>query len=134
MSDYSGLETINTYLSYLKEIPSGIYDFAYRHPQLELPINETDQNFFLEALYAPMFQPVKPGQGNLPRKVNETYILAKNNAEIVHQELLQVMKKYKLSAFVGPSDSSIYSVAAKIGGPSVTVPADFLRLNGEFEW
>lgn len=108
-------------------------DFAYRHPELELPTNETDQSFFLKSLYNPMFQPVIPGQANLSRKFNETYIAAKENAELVHKELIQVMKRYKLSAFVGPSDSAIYSVAAKVGGPSITVPANFLRLTGTVE-
>ena len=45
-----------SYISNLKEVPSAVYDlggiiyFAISHPELELPGNQTDQGYLIEAL------------------------------------------------------------------------------------
>lgn len=126
---------MSKYLSFLKHIPSGIFnlggiiDFAYTHPQLELPEGDTDQCRFLNALYSPMYAPIDPNQPQ-KRKLNETYAAALHRGKEAEEEINHIIKTYRVEVIVGPTEGSLYSVAAKAGTPSITVPSGFLRSEG----
>ncbi|UZJ57416.1 hypothetical protein CBS101457_006736 [Exobasidium rhododendri] len=129
--------TIDSYLSYLKHIPSGIFnmggliDFANTHPELELPEGEADQSVFLESLYSPVFGPINIDKmGNQVRPFNITYQSSQEAIKEVGAEIRDTFHQNSLSTIVGPSDSYIYSLAAKLGIPSITVPNSYLRLQG----
>jgi hypothetical protein len=132
----SHLESMNTYLSYLKHIPSGLFDmggivdFTVKHPELELPEGEEDHSFLTKTLYSPIFAPLTVGQDSQTRKLNDSYAIALERGHQLHKDLRHIMKNNKVNALVGPSDSLLHSLAAKAGSPSITVPAGFLRLKG----
>jgi amidase len=130
--------TIDSYLSYLKHIPSGIFnmggliDFANSHPELELPEEEADQSVFIETLYSPVFGPIEidDKNGNQARQFNETYKSGQEDIKRLGTEIRDIFQQTSISALVGPSDSYIYSIAAKLGVPSITVPNSYLRSEG----
>jgi amidase len=128
---------MNKYLSFLKHIPSGIYnfagliDFANKHPDLELPEGETDQAVFIDTLYRPLYAPTQiDDEGRQKITYNKTYISGQRVIKKAEIEVEKVMKKYRLTTLIGPSESYLFSLAAKIGFPSISVPSGFLRSSG----
>lgn len=127
---------MNTYLSYLQHIPSGLFDmggiidFTLKHPELELPEGEEDHYFLLKTLYSPLYAPLRVEEDSKARKLNESYALALDRSHQLHEDLHRLMKSNKVTALVGPSDSLLHSLAAKAGSPSITIPAGFLRPEG----
>lgn len=134
-------EDLNTYLSYLKKIPSGsvnigaVIQFAIENPSLELPAPETDQSNFITALKTPYYAPREPGSADAldGRRLNATYAAALATGVRVGKAIDRALEKYNIQALVAPSDSFLYSLAAKAGYPAITVPAGFLRNSSDVE-
>lgn len=62
--------------------------------------------------------------------MNRTYVEAIHANQNLARILDDTLKMNDIEALVAPSDSFLYSLAAKAGFPAITVPTGFLRNNG----
>jgi hypothetical protein len=121
---YLFLEAIKAYISHLQYVPTNISDLAglihfnNENAHLELPEAESDQSLFLKSVH------------KAPVADNRKFIEAKEQVKVIEEDIKAVMKEQDVTVLVSPSDSFFYNVAARIGMPSITVPAGFLRSKG----
>ncbi|KAK0534864.1 hypothetical protein OC835_002555 [Tilletia horrida] len=117
---------MRTYLGKLKKVPTGVRSlkdliaYANANPSLELPGKENTQDLFEDAERTDGLR-------------NATYLAAKRkNRRLGATEGIDAaLAKYKVDVLVAPSSSYLYSVAAIVGYPALSVPMGYMRAEAQ---